>query len=358
MFKATKIATGLLGIVGFRQPYNPAYAVLDADNIVSDSGLYVNDNPYAKVEFIKDNQDYKDITDEDFNILLKNMQESSIISVCNQVFNEFDFIDRNVLYKNASNKTEVESLPNGFVGYKIEVSSAKNTAFNINRVILEFDGTGTFDLLLFNTGKKEALQTKTITITTDNQVEELNWVLDNSETTYKGDYYIGYVTDGITVNPFKRQWNNANVMSSFKELCVEKVLVNGHTSNELFDLTLIDGLSQEIGLNLDISVYDDYTDFILNNKMLFAKAISLEFTIRCLQMYVSSIRSNANERKSQELYQKIMIEIEGTKGSDSLISVVGLREQVLGEISQLKQEVKKLKTGILKSRQIMTYTLE
>lgn len=357
MFKATKIATGLLGIVGFRQPYNPTYAILDADNILSDSGLYVNDNPYAKIEFIKDNQDYKDISDEDFNLLLKDMQKSSIISVCNQVFNEFDFIDRNVIYKNASNKTEVETLPNGFVGYKIKVSSAKNTAFNINRVILDFDGTGTFDLLLFNTGKKDALLTKTITIASDNQVEELNWELDNTNTTYKGDYYIGYVTDGITVTPFKREWNNANLMSNFKELCLEKVYVTNHTSNELFDLTLVNGLSKDTGLNLDISVYDDYTDFILNNKMLFAKAISLEFTIRCLQMYVSSLRSNGNERKAQELYQKIMVEIEGTKGSDSLISVTGLREQVLGEISQLKQEVKKLKTGILKSRQIMTHTL-
>lgn len=357
MFTANKIANGLLGIVGFNQPYNPAYAILDADNIASTSGLFVNDNPYAKIEFIKDNQDYKDITDIDFNLLLKNMQKSSIVSICNKVFNEFDFIDRGVLYKNASNKIEFETLPNGFVGYKIEVSNAKNTAISINRIILDFGGTGTFTLLLFNTGSKTALQSKVITIASDNQVEELNWVLDNTGTTYKGDYYIGYVSTGLTVTPFKRQWNNANVMSSFKGISLEKVLVNNYTGNELFDLTLIDGLSEDTGINLDISVYDDYTDFILNNKMMFAKAIQLEFIIQCLQMYVSSIRSNSNERKSQELYQKIMIEIEGTKGSDSLISVTGLREQVLGEVSQLKEEVKKLKVGFLKSRQLLTYTL-
>lgn len=358
MFVANKIANGLLGIVGFRQPYNPNYAILDAENTTSDSGFFVNDNAYAKVEFLKDTQDYKDISNEDFNLLLKEMQKSSITSVCSQVFNEFDFIDRGLIYKNASNKTEVETLPNGFVGYKIKVSSAKNTAIAINRVILDFNGTGTFTLRLFNTGKKGALQSKVITIASDNQVEELNWVLDNTGTTYKGDYYIGYISTGLAVSPFKRQWNNANVMSSFKGLSLEKIAVKNHTGNELFDLTLIDGISEDTGLNLDISVYDDYTDFILNNKMLFAKAINLEFTIRCLQMYVSSIRSNANERKSQELYQKIMIEIEGTKGSDSLISVTGLREQAIGEISQLKQEVKKLKTGFLKSRQFLTYTLQ
>lgn len=229
MFIANKIANGLLGIVGFNQPYNPAYAILDADNIASTSGLFVNDNPYAKIEFIKDNQDYKDITDIDFNLLLKNMQKSSIVSVCNKVFNEFDFIDRGVLYKNASNKIEVETLPNGFVGYKIEISNAKNIAISINKIILDFGGNGTFTLLLFNTGSKTALKSKVITIASDNQVEELNWVLDNTGTTYKGDYYIGYVSTGIAVTPFKRQWNNANVMSSFKGISLEKVLVNNYT---------------------------------------------------------------------------------------------------------------------------------
>lgn len=358
MFKADKIANGLLGIVGFRQPYNPDYAILDVDNLTSTSGLYVNDNAYAKIELIKNTQDYKDITNEDFNTLLKEMQEASIVSVCNQVFSEFDSIDRNVVYKYAANKVNVETLPIGFVGYKIEVSNAKNTAFAINRVILDFSGTGTFDLMLYNTGKKTAIRTKTITITTDNQVEELNWVLDNSETTYKGDYYIGYKTTGLTVSPYKRDWNNSSIMSTFKELCLEKVFVKNHNVDVLFDLNLVEGLSETTGLNLDISIYDDYTDFILNNKQLFAKAICLEFIIRCLQNYASSIRSNGKERKAEELYQKIMIEIEGLKGSDSILSVVGLREQVLGEISLLKQEIKKLKVGFLKSRQILTYTLE
>jgi hypothetical protein len=358
MFQANKIATGLLGIVGFRQPYNPVYAILDVDNTTSDSGLYVNDNAYAKIELIKETQDYKDISIEDFNTLLKEMQQASIVSVCNQVFSEFDSIDRNVIYKYALNKVNVETLPIGFVGYKIEVSNAKNTAFAINRVILDFSGTGTFDLMLYNTGTKTAIRTKTITITTDNQVEELNWVLDNSETTYKGDYYIGYKTTGLTVSPYKRDWNNSSVMSTFKELCLEKVFVKNHNVNVLFDLTLTEGLSEDIGLNLDISIYDDYTDFILNNKMLFAKAICLEFVIRCLQNYASNIRSKYEQRKAEELYQKIMIEIEGLKGSDSIISVVGLREQVLGEISLLKQEVKKLKVGFLKTRQILTYTLQ
>ena len=357
MFQVDKISNSLVGIVGFRQPYNPTYAILNEANTASTSGLYVNDNAYAKVEYIKETQDYISISNEDFNAFLVNMQKSSIANICNQVFSEFDFIDRNLLYKNANNKVETETLPNGFIGYRIKVSNSKNTAFKINKVILDFAGAGTFDLVLWNTGKKEPIYTKEITITSDNQVEELNWVLDNTSTTYKGDYYIGYITSPNVFMPFKREWNNAGLMSSFKELSVEKVLVHNFTGTELFDLDLIDGCSYDTGLNLDISIYDDYTDFIINNKMLFSKAINLDMTIKCLQLYVSSLRSNASQRNSQELYQKIMVEIEGTKGSDSVISIIGLREQVIGEVSMIKNEIKKLKIGFFKNRQFLVNTM-
>ena len=112
MINATKISTSLLGIVGFRQPYNPIYAIVDAPNLLSSSGYFVNDNHYAKVEFIKDNQDYQEISDANFNELLRNMQKASISNICNQVFSDFDFIDRNLLFKNASNKTEFRNFTN------------------------------------------------------------------------------------------------------------------------------------------------------------------------------------------------------------------------------------------------------
>ena len=65
MVNINKIQTALLGLVGFNQPYNPDYAIVDIDNIASESGYFATDNPYAKIEFIKDNQDYFDISNEE-----------------------------------------------------------------------------------------------------------------------------------------------------------------------------------------------------------------------------------------------------------------------------------------------------
>ena len=357
MINITKIQSALSGIVGFKQPYNPDYAIVDTSNQSSDSGYYITDNPYAKIEYIKDNQDYSDISTSEFNSLLNDIKKSSISSVCNQVFSDYDFIDRTLLFKNASNKIEVESLPEGFVGYQIRVASKKNIAFRISRVLLDFQGTGSFTLLLWNTAKKTAIQSKSITITTDHQEEVLNWVIDNTDTTYKGEYYIGYIAnESLTVYPYKRDWNAGNVLSNPTYLDVNRVKVPLHNSSSLFDLSKVEGLSEDSGLNLDITVYEDYTDFVINNKMLFARAIQVDGIIGCIQLYLSSLRSNSNQSQSAQLYEKLMIELKGT-GSESTVKVIGLENQLLGEIASIRTEIGKLKKGLVKANQIFSYTL-
>lgn len=357
MIKPDKISTALLGIVGLRQPYNPKYAIIDAANQISTSGYFINDNHYAKVEFLKDNQDYLDISDANFNEMLRNMQKASIASVCNQVFSDYDFIDRNLLFQYATNKVVAEDLPTGFIGYKIQVSDDKNMAFKINRVLLDFDGEGDIKLLIWNTSKKTAIFTKEVTIDSDHQEVELNWELDNSSSTYKGDYYFGYINDGLTVSPFKRELNLASIMTEFKNLCIEKVYVADHTAETLFDITLRQGLSQDTGMNLDITVYEDFTDLVINNRNLFAKAICLDMVLQCMQLYLSSIRDNRNKMISEELYEKVIAEIEGTN-PDSVIRVKGMKPQLIGEITSIRKEIQKMKKGFFKQGQITVGTLE
>ncbi len=354
MIQIDKISNALYGIVGFRQSYDPKYDILDLDNQKSDSGIYITDNSYVNIEYIKDTVNYANISNSQINELLKNKQKSSICNVCNQVFSEYDFIDRNVLFSNTGNQEELEKLPDGFVGYKIKVSNEKNVAFNINRVFLNFDGIGVFTLVLWNTNKKQIIESKQISIVSDNQVEELNWTLNNTSTTYKGDYYIGYLTNRVTIRPFKK---GEFVKNSIKNIVVESVKVTNHNSLDIFNTKNVEKHDGNNGLNLDIVVYYDFTDFIINNKLMFAKAISLELTIQCLQMYISGSRSNVNERKAQELYQKITLEIEGTKEENSIVSVTGLRKLSFGEIGNLKSEIKKLQIGFYKKRMISVNTL-
>lgn len=356
MININKIQTALLGVVGFKQPYNPNYAIVDSSNQESSSGYFITDNPYAKIEYIKDNQDYLSISNTDFNLFLKDLKKSAISNVCNQVFNEFDFIDRTLLYKNASNKEELEVVKDAFVGYRIRVSKENDIAFKINRVLLDFQGGGDITLYLWNTGKKAAIHSKTITITTDHQEEILDWAVDNSGSTYKGEYYIGYNTDTTFTTPFKRDWNAGNVLSQPTHLDIYPVTVLEHNTQYLFDLNKVEGMAESNGLNFDITVYDDYTDFVINNKMLFARAIQLDAIINCIQLYLSSLRSNSNQAHSAQLYEKIMIELEGTSAG-SIVNVVGLKNQLIGEIATIRSEIQKMRMGFRKANQILVSTL-
>lgn len=345
MFDVRLIKQGLSGLVGFRQPANPAFAVVDTENQASVSGLFVTDNPYAKIEYLKANSDYAKISDEDFNKMLKNIRETSVMNVCNQVFNEPDFIDRNLVYSNTLNKVETEQLPVGFIGYKIVLDSKKNIAFRINKAILELSTSGNMDLLVYNSSLKEPIFTHSITYTDYYNVEEVD-IMVNDLGFHKGTFYVGFLSDG-SLETYKRSYLDSNLKNSITCMDIHSIYVPEHTSTDLFDQTKVRDYANYIGLNLDITIIDDHTDFILTNKYLFSRAIYIDAIISCLNIYAASLRRNMNQMNSDELYSRIMLEIEGTRPDDNVIHIRGLRPEMLYEISQIREQLLKLKQGFV-----------
>jgi len=346
MFNVDKIKA-LYGVVGFRQPFNPEFAILDAANQISRSGLFITDNPFVKIEYILANVDYKGLTDADFNTILKNMQEESISNVCSRVFTGADYIDRQVLYPYAQNKVNTETLPQGLITHKIGVSIDKNIAFEITRILLDFEGAGDIELMLFNTADEDPIFTKTITITSTHQEEILNWKVDNSGATYKGEYYLGYRTNaaGIgTLKPYKRDYEQSNVTSSITYLNIQKQMFVGHATDKLPDLRTEESYDEASGLNPDITVYEDFTDLIKQNEMLFARAINLDLQISCLGQYQASSRSNKDQRNSDRVSIRVTQEIEGQSG-DGLVTITGLRPQLIRSISLIAEEIDRIKKG-------------
>jgi hypothetical protein len=352
MFNTPIVTTGLLGQVGYRQPLDPGFPILDEDNLTSKSGLIVNDNSFAKLEYLHDGQDYKDINTAQFNTYLKNKQKQSIVNVCNAVFNQSGYIDKQILFKNAFNKVDTETLPDGFVGFRIRVDSKKNIAFKIKRILLDFEGSGDIELLLFNTSQKDPLLSKVITIGSDHENITLDWVSDNSGDTYKGDYYLGYLTNYVgigTLKPYDKDHNAGNIMSVITHLFIDRGVFPGMSANILPDLDDWDGMSETTGLNPDITVYDDFTELIINNDFLFANAINYDMQINVLSEIGSSIRSNRNTRVGKDMLSRIQLEIEGQSEAQG-IKVTGLRPQLYKSLGILKKEIDSLQKGYFGER--------
>ena len=344
MVEVSKIQEAFSGLIGYKNPLNPEFAIVDAENQLSESGLFVTDNPYAKIEYIKSSQDYLDITDIQFNDLLRDINKVAVADVCSKVFNKFDYIDRNVIYKYAYSMDETNSLPVGFVGYRIRVEPQKSIAFKITRAFCDFSGAGSIELILWSSHKKAALKTRHIVLTHEHQEVNLDWTLNDTDGIYKGEYFIGYINAGML--PYKRNYENANYISNITYLDIDPIVVEGHNTVELFNIKDVDYNNDLYnGINLDITVYDDFTDLIAQNKFLFSRAVYLQCVINVLQSYLSSLRSNRNENIAAELYQKIKLEIEGSDSKESPIAIKGLRPQLLGEISQIQNELSKLQKG-------------
>ena len=375
MINPTILTTKLAGIVGFRNSYNPKYAIIDNANQASRSGLYINDNPFVKLESIKDSQDYAEILDADFNNFLRGKINTSIVNVANAVFNQPDYIDRQVLYKYALNKFSQNQtantspagnyvntyvIPNGFNCYWFMVNENKNIAFKISRVLLEFNGTGNITLYLYNTSDvSKPLQTKQITITSPYQEVELDWICDNTGQGYKGDYYIGYFQSECdpSLQPFQRLYRAGMVLSTIDQLSIYRYNFAQFTDKtKSFDLIGFTPYNLYNGVNPDITVYEDYTDLIVQNEKLFARAIQLDCQISLLSESIASIRSNRNERISGAYTAQIMAQIEGESGEGN-VKVSGLRPQFYGAIGSIRKELNKLQEGYSDVNQIRIETL-
>ena len=352
-FNVTKIQTGLYGVVGWRQPLNPEYPTIDASNLASRSGEFVTNNPHCKIEFLFDSQDYTDTDTAQFNTVLKQMQEDSIANVCHRIFNKADYIDRQVLYPYAQNKIETETLLGGFVCFKIQVTPKKNVAFEIKRILLDFEGAGDINIQLYNTSQSAPLFEQVVTIASTHQVVNLAWKVDNSGDTYKGEYYLGYRnnTAGIgTVKPFQRDYERADVKSIITHLEIQEFEFVGHAVDTLPDLEDEEAMDEAIGLNPDITVYDDFTDLIIRNETLLGHAINIDLQIKCFEVYMASLRSNVNQRIGN-LNMITMIQlVEGVNDTESSLKITGLRPELNRAINQIKKEINKLQDGYFPGR--------
>jgi hypothetical protein len=339
MFNKTKATASLFGLVGFDNPTNPTYAIVDSANRIARSGRTATENPYVKIEYLKETQDHIDISNADFNAFLSSLQRKSIADVIDKILTEPSYIDRQLLYQFPNNKRSIENLPEGFVGYRIQTSREKNVAFEITRCFLEFFGEGSVELMLFSTAESLPLFKKTIQIDSTNEVEKLNWRIDNTGNYFSGDFYLGYFANDLPVQPIKRDYQNANIKSTIAHLCFTPIYANAIDGN-MFDVSKIGNRSECWGLNPDITVFNDYTDLIIQNEMLFAPAVQLQIVINCIQHYIASSRSNRTQRITQEQINLLIAQLEGVEGS-----IKGLIPTLAKEVASLSKQLKRLTQG-------------
>ena len=145
------------------------------------------------------------------------------------------------------------------------------------------------------------------------------------------------------LEPFKRDYDDSNEMNYLTELEVEQCYFKA-SDWSVTDFTAENVLevSNNVGMNPQIFVFEDFTEFAITSKTLFSRAVQLEWAIYLLMQIATSTRSNRDERLGREIVAMIMLSINGNN-AEGQVNMRGLRDALYYEIKTLKKEIQKLK---------------
>jgi hypothetical protein len=339
MIRSDRIQSEFLGDLGFRQPFDDTYAIVDSNNLASASGLYYQDaSDYVTIQNIIDCQSYSEIDSIDFNTYLKRLQNDAALKVCQKVINkESDLIQDINLYPFEKSFDNTIEKTNSFVGIKIEPNTFNNTRIlKIKWIELCLDSAVTdLPIYLYNSNKPETYIKSTTITTVANESVILNiddWFCADNESNKGGYYYLGYFESDLgSAKAVKKDYELSDNLITTKYYYIIPVALS--YSGTKIDVTSYTEKSDSYGLNLGISIYNDYTELILSNKSLFWQAIQYQLAERVLNIIKTSIRSNISERLNKENIEEINFELYGNRDA----GIVGLTGKLTQEIDNLKK---------------------
>jgi hypothetical protein len=351
MIIPARVKSAMLGGVGWRQAPLSGYPVIDANNLVSRSGLYFQDAvSFVTIQNIADNYQDANVNDADFNTYLSELQKSSILEACQKVASEeSDFIQSVNLYPYEKSFSKTLTPNNRFVGFEIERTKSVNLIGNISWIELSFDSDVTFNIYLYNSNKPNIpIKTQAVTtIANESVIVNLeDWHIADDDTFKGGNFYLGYFEADLGgAKAIAKDWELSQTQRSTRCHIIDVISLE-HTGATI-DITSNVSRSDTFGLNFGIDIYNDYTELFIRNKNMFYQVIQYQIAEKVFLMLKSSNRFNDIERSSSSSLDDMAFELYGN-------SELGIE----GITGKLKRAVDNLKKSLFRRPKIRVSTLK
>lgn len=342
-FNYSRVMNAMLPRIGFRQPTETEYAIVNSGNLVSNSGRFYNDfHALVNVKNIKEIQSDSGISDANFNVLLENMKRSAIMRCLNGVLNVREEIERTLIYERSYNQ-QVNTVTNGnkFVGFEICTPQSDSFSVQIESATLLFDGDVTFNLYLFKEGKKSPLLTMEVSVIAEEQtVVNLSDVILNyiGQNTKGARFYFGYFQNDLgSVKAIDEEYSCWNKQICFGATGISSTKITGETD---FDRQNISRSRDNFGINLEISTFRDHTNAVVKKAHLFDELQGLQLTYSFLESVLYSTSSNAIERILKDSITKagLQLEMQGAIPAPDSPQVEGLSKRIKREMERVRKE--------------------
>lgn len=350
MYNVQTLKQELIGLVGWRQNQDSSGWQLN-DLTTSSSGLWFNGvHPMLTIDNLISVCPRFDLINSDQNAIntaftnwLKQKTEDGIVKAIEAWIGEKfenktanNLLAKTNLFDVTGNVTDLELSSGKVVGFEFTPARQGSLAVKINRVGLQFDTNQMIGLHLFKSGQTAPIQSVLIDYQGGGSVqwESVNWTMDG-----EGSYWVAYdqrTIVGNAINGVRDYTFDSSGLTSFPSgRFFRSVAFNAGVANlnNLWDLKENHfTVSTNYGLNFDMDVRCDYTNFIVDQKSMFQNLIALQVGMDLLREIAFNPESRVNRNEANATRAQILYEIDGDTQGRNDFSLLGRYKKAMAGI--------------------------
>lgn len=342
MVRNKDIQDKLLHLIGWEQDYSAPDIALDESLTESESGLYFQGaHPLLTLQ----NLSCIAPTSASFSEWLESKTKASILKAISRFCNEKmasgiskALLESKTLFDGTGRIADTIKNKNNLVGFEIVPIRAAGIITKINKIGLQFTEPGKYTLYLMHSSSEEPIKVIELEKTKKNSFEWFSipdlYLPYSGNTDAGGSWYLCYYQSELPENSKAIQksldWSKGPCSSCSrrealawqawsKYLEIHPFYVNEELTSELNELWDIENnqytYDTNYGLNLEISVLCDITDFIVEQKHLFQDVILKQVAVDMLREFVYNANVRTNRHSINAARADILYELDGDSAS-------------------------------------------
>lgn len=326
----------------------------DANSSYKEGVVVTLEDKYYKS--IKDVPVNTEITNDEFWIetnlfseWLEDKTKASIIKLINKFINmkladkaSKSLIENKTLFDGTGRLTNLATNRNRFVGFEVDTIRSKGVTVKINKIGLQFTRPGKYKVYILHSScdtpvySFEFEKLKSNSIEWFKPKEDILLPYESQEIDAGGSWYIGYLQSDLPENSQAinrdRDWSTQpckgcsrqeflawQAWSKYIEIhpfYVDENQLLVEDEQMYFDPEIMNfTYDANYGINLDVSVYCDLTDFIIKQKQLFQDVIAKQVAVDFLREFAYNPNVRTNRRSINASRTDILYELDGDSSS-------------------------------------------
>lgn len=341
MYNVDLIKAGFENLVGVRQNVDPDGWQLTALT-TSSSGLWLDGvHPLLTIDNLISIAPEFDLIDPAqvaintaFTAWLKNKLEDSTIKAIQdwitskaKLRTSNNLLSNPKIYNGAGSIFDTITSTGRIVGREFIPIREKSITLTIRKIGLQLSANQSLDIKLFDSENTSPLETETIVYIGEGSVQwlDVNWTLEGGKT-----YWVAYDQDDLTGDAINGVYDHTAINHGVIKQPNDKYFFSTPFNVDAVDVSSVwdikdnqHTVSENYGLNFDVCVECDYTQFVIDQKDLFKDIVWLRQGMDLLRelMYNPESRINRNESNIDRL--DVRYELDGDSQGRAEFSVNG-----------------------------------